>query len=41
MLELLEPWAGHRQRVIRLILASGFAFERRGPRVTVQDHRWH
>ncbi|MEO7015530.1 MAG: DNA-3-methyladenine glycosylase 2 family protein [Leifsonia sp.] len=41
MLELLEPWAGHRQRVIRLILASGFAFERRGPRVTLQDHRWH
>ncbi|GAA0424284.1 3-methyladenine DNA glycosylase [Leifsonia naganoensis] len=41
MLELLEPWAGHRQRVVRLILASGFRFERRGPRMTVQDHRWH
>ncbi|WP_199245902.1 DNA-3-methyladenine glycosylase family protein [Leifsonia sp. AG29] len=41
MLELLEPWAGHRQRVVRLILASGFRFERRGPRVTLQDHRWH
>ncbi|UAJ79714.1 DNA-3-methyladenine glycosylase 2 family protein [Leifsonia sp. ZF2019] len=41
MLELLEPWAGHRQRVVRLILASGFRFERRGPRLAVQDHRWH
>jgi 3-methyladenine DNA glycosylase/8-oxoguanine DNA glycosylase len=41
MLELLEPWAGHRQRVVRLIFASGFRFERRGPRMTVQDHRWH
>lgn len=41
MLELLEPWRGHRQRVVRLILASGFRFERRGPRMAVQDHRWH
>ncbi|MGN7799886.1 DNA-3-methyladenine glycosylase family protein [Leifsonia sp. 22587] len=41
MLELLEPWRGHRQRVVRLILASGFRFQRRGPRITLQDHRWH
>lgn len=41
MLELLAPWAGHRQRVVRLILASGFRFQRRGPRVALQDHRWH
>jgi 3-methyladenine DNA glycosylase/8-oxoguanine DNA glycosylase len=41
MLELLEPWTGHRQRVVRLILASGFRFQRRGPRMAVQDHRWH
>jgi 3-methyladenine DNA glycosylase/8-oxoguanine DNA glycosylase len=41
MLELLEPWAGHRQRVVRLIFASGFRFQRRGPRMSVQDHRWH
>jgi 3-methyladenine DNA glycosylase/8-oxoguanine DNA glycosylase len=41
MLELLEPWKGHRQRVIRLILASGHRFERHGPRITLQDHRWH
>lgn len=41
MLELLEPWTGHRQRVVRLILASGHRFERRGPRITLQEHRWH
>ena len=41
MLELLEPWRGQRQRVVRLILASGFRFQRRGPRVALQDHRWH
>lgn len=40
MLELLEPWAGHRQRVVRLIEACGRG-ERRGPRMTVQDHRMH
>jgi 3-methyladenine DNA glycosylase/8-oxoguanine DNA glycosylase len=41
MLELLEPWRGHRQRVVRLILASGFAKPRHGPRMTIQDHRRH
>ena len=41
MLELLEPWKGHRQRVVRLIFASGFRFQRRGPRMAVQDHRLH
>ena len=41
MVELLEPWAGHRHRVIRLIMASGFHKPRHGPRITVQDHRWH
>ncbi|HEU4808500.1 MAG TPA: DNA-3-methyladenine glycosylase 2 family protein [Homoserinimonas sp.] len=41
MLELLQPWAGHRQRVMRLILASGFHKPRRGPRMTIQDHRRH
>lgn len=41
MLELLEPWRANRQRVVRLILASGFRFQRRGPRVALQDHRWH
>ena len=41
MLELLEPWAGHRQRIMRLILASGYHKPRRAPRITIQDHRWH
>jgi 3-methyladenine DNA glycosylase/8-oxoguanine DNA glycosylase len=41
MLELLEPWAGQRQRVVRLILASGHRDERHGPRMTIQDHRGH
>jgi len=41
MLELLEPWAGHRQRVVRLIGASGFEKPKFGPRMTIQDHRGH
>jgi len=41
MRELLEPWAGHRQRIMRLIEASGFTKPRFGPRMTVQDHRGH
>ncbi|MCU1481198.1 MAG: DNA-3-methyladenine glycosylase 2 family protein [Subtercola sp.] len=41
MLELLEPWRGQRQRIVRLILASGIAKPRFGPRATIQDHRWH
>lgn len=39
MLELLEPWAGHRQRVIRLIGLSGRREPRRGPRLAPEDHR--
>jgi len=41
MLELLAPWAGHRQRVMRLIESSGVVKPRHGPRATVQDHRAH
>ena len=41
MLELLEPWAGHRQRVMRLIEVSGFRKPTFGPRMTIQDHRGH
>jgi 3-methyladenine DNA glycosylase/8-oxoguanine DNA glycosylase len=41
MLELLAPWAGHRQRIMRLIETSGFVKPRRGPRMIVQDHRGH
>ncbi|WP_111467137.1 DNA-3-methyladenine glycosylase family protein [Microbacterium suaedae] len=39
MLALLEPWRGHRQRVIRLILAAGLTEPRRGPRLHIEDHR--
>lgn len=39
MRELLEPWKGHRQRVIRLIGASGVVEPRRGPRLAPEDHR--
>lgn len=41
MLELLAPYEGHRQRVVRLIQMSGFRKPRRGPRITIQDHRAH
>ncbi len=41
MLELLEPWRGHRQRVMRLIEHSGFRKPRFGARLTIQDHRGH
>lgn len=37
MLELLKPWAGHRQRVVRMIGASGLNEPRRGPRVAPQS----
>lgn len=33
MLELLEPWRGHRARVIRLIVAAGIRAPRYGPRM--------
>ena len=39
MLELLEPWAGHRQRIVRLMYASGIRFSRFGPRMTATDFR--
>jgi len=41
MLELLEPWRGHRERVVRLIGGSGFRKPAFGPRMTIQDHRHH
>jgi 3-methyladenine DNA glycosylase/8-oxoguanine DNA glycosylase len=41
MLELLAPYAGHRYRVTRLIEMSGVEFPRYGPRLTIQDHRFH
>jgi 3-methyladenine DNA glycosylase/8-oxoguanine DNA glycosylase len=39
MLELLAPYAGHRQRVMRLIEASGVRAPLRGPRMTIPAHR--
>ena len=41
MLELLEPWRGHRQRVVRLLQLSGFRKPMFGPRMSIQDHRGH
>ena len=41
MLALLEPWTGHRQRVVRMIGLSGFRKPVFGPRMTIQDHRRH
>lgn len=39
MAELLEPYAGHRYRVQRLMELSGAHAPRRGPRMTVPQHR--
>jgi 3-methyladenine DNA glycosylase/8-oxoguanine DNA glycosylase len=39
MLELLEPWRGQRQRVVRLLLAGGSRRPRRGPRFAPTDYR--
>ncbi|MET1021673.1 MAG: 3-methyladenine DNA glycosylase [Arthrobacter sp.] len=41
MLRLLAPWAGHRQRVVRMLGLSGFRKPTFGPRMTIQDHRGH
>ena len=39
MLELLAPWAGQRQRVMRLVEAAGVAAPRYGPRFAYPDIR--
>jgi 3-methyladenine DNA glycosylase/8-oxoguanine DNA glycosylase len=39
MLALLEPWRGHRQRVVRLLLAGGPRPQRRGPRFAPTNYR--
>ncbi len=39
MLELLEPYHGHRYRAARLIVLSGARPPRRGPRLPVRDYR--
>jgi 3-methyladenine DNA glycosylase/8-oxoguanine DNA glycosylase len=37
--ELLEPWAGHRGRVVRLVELTGVSRPARGPRYSPLDHR--
>lgn len=39
MLELLEPYRGHRARVLRLLILSGIQAPRFGPRLSVPDFR--
>ena len=39
MLELLEPYRGHRARVIRLVILGGFGAPRFGPRQPIRDIR--
>jgi hypothetical protein len=39
MLELLQPYAGQRYRVTRLIELSGQGPPRRGPRMSLRDYR--
>jgi 3-methyladenine DNA glycosylase/8-oxoguanine DNA glycosylase len=39
MLELLDPWRGARQRVVRLILLSGVRRPRIAPKAPIEDHR--
>src|SRR3954454_19376220 len=39
MLELLEPFVGHRHRVVRMIELAGVSRPRRGPRYAGLDHR--
>lgn len=41
MLKLLEPWRGHRQRIVRMLYLSGFRKPTFGPRMTIQDHSTH
>ncbi|WP_315432178.1 3-methyladenine DNA glycosylase [uncultured Rothia sp.] len=39
MLTLLAPYSPHRQRLVRLMHASGFSKQRYGARMTIEDHR--
>lgn len=41
MLELLEPFSGQRHRVQRLVELTSLGLERRGPRMSIADHRAH
>jgi 3-methyladenine DNA glycosylase/8-oxoguanine DNA glycosylase len=39
MIELLAPWQGQRQRVVRSLYSSGFRKPTFGPRLSPEDHR--
>jgi 3-methyladenine DNA glycosylase/8-oxoguanine DNA glycosylase len=39
--EVLAPWTGHRFRITRAVEIAGISRPRRGPRMTIQDHRRH
>ena len=39
MLELLEPYRGHRYRAVRMIELCGHSYPRHGPRFAGRDHR--
>ncbi|MUK02429.1 3-methyladenine DNA glycosylase [Vibrio cholerae] len=39
MIELLKPWKGQRQRVVRSLYSSGFRKPTFGPRLSPEDHR--
>lgn len=41
MIELLEPYRGHRQRVVRLLHLGGIGAPKYGPRTTPRDIRKH
>jgi 3-methyladenine DNA glycosylase/8-oxoguanine DNA glycosylase len=41
MLELLEPYRGHRGRVLRLLAAGGVFPPRRGPRMPLRSFASH
>lgn len=39
MLEILDRWRGNRQRVVRLLHATGWRPQAKGPRLSPEDHR--
>lgn len=39
MLDLLEPYRGHRYRAVRMMELSGLSYPRFGPRYAARDHR--
>ena len=39
MLELLQPYTGHRHRAASLLVAGGFGPPRRAPRMPLRDYR--